>query len=114
MRPPNSKQSHTLQLRLLLQLAYLQPALILLHNVLIVVLSTGSNQQFTIAHKSIPDRSSHLPELLRRVLAAHAREDLGSAGMLVDEAAQLVDAVVDDDVKALVDCAVLRYLLLAD
>ena len=56
----------------------------------------------------------YLPELLGCVLAADALQDLGSAWVLVDKAAHLVDAIVDDDVQPLLHRVVLRHLLLAD
>ena len=43
-----------------------------------------------------------LPELLGGVLAGDALEDLGAAGVLVDEACDVVHGRVDDDVHALV------------
>lgn len=45
---------------------------------------------------------TYLPELLRGILARNALEDLGSAGVLVDELGHVVDVAVDDDVEALV------------
>ena len=42
------------------------------------------------------------PELLRRILAGNALEDLCAARMLVNEAGNIVDGIVDDDVLALV------------
>lgn len=48
------------------------------------------------------DRCTHLPELLRGILARNALEDLGAAWVLIDEVGHVVDAVVDDDIEALV------------
>lgn len=45
---------------------------------------------------------AHLPKLLGGVLASDALEDLGTAGVFVDEGSDVEDVVVDDDVEALV------------
>lgn len=58
--------------------------------------------------------TTYLPELLRGVLAGDALEDLGAAGVLVDEVGDVVDAVVDDDVHALVGRVVGRDFGLGD
>lgn len=59
-------------------------------------------------------QQTYLPELLRGVLASDALEDLGAAGVLVDEVGDVVDAVVDDDVHALVGRVVGRDFGLGD
>ena len=49
--------------------------------------------------------TTHLPELLAGVLAAHTLQDLGSTGVLFHKSIHLVYIVVDDDVQALVDAS---------
>lgn len=50
---------------------------------------------------------TYLPKLLTSILTTDALQNLRATGVLVHEAVHLVDAVVDDDVQALVDGAVL-------
>ena len=57
---------------------------------------------------------THFPELLARVLAADALQDLGSTRVLVDELGDIVHAVVDDNVETLLDRVVLGDLVLGN
>lgn len=50
---------------------------------------------------------AYLPELLRCVLASYSLQDLCAARVFVYKGSQLVYAIVDYDVKALLDSAVL-------
>lgn len=52
------------------------------------------------------DRGIHLPELLGRILASNALEDLRAARVLVDKFGHVVHVVIDDDVHALVGAVV--------
>lgn len=53
-----------------------------------------------------PAVTTDLPELLARVLAADALEDLSTTGVLVHERAHRVDTAIDDDVQAFLDAGV--------
>ena len=94
-----------LEFRSILDVSDLELGAVLLEHAGIVILSQAAAVSQLVAFPLLPspDRDvslSYLPELLRRVLASNALEDLRTAGVLVDEVGHVEDLVVDDDVHA--------------
>lgn len=54
---------------------------------------------------------THLPKLLRGILASNPLQNLCASRVLVDEIRHVVDVAVDDDVEAVIGCVVRRHVL---
>ncbi len=58
--------------------------------------------------------TTHLPELLRGILATHSLQDFSTAWVLVYEAAHAINIIVDNDVQSLVHGVVLADILCSE